>query len=378
MEKNLSIIVPSYNMEAYLPKCLGSFIVDDKDLLQKLEVIVVNDGSKDRTSEIAHEFEKKYPGVFRVIDKPNGNYGSCINRGLKEAQGSYVKTIDADDWVDNGNFAEYLAFIDAQIKNGNFVDLILNDFDFVHSDEVPYRTLSYSFVTEADFTIAGFTYNDGRELWMHAIAYKTDNLRKINYNQMEGVSYTDEEWLSQPMTTVKSLAYFPKVVYKYLMGRVGQTCDPDEYVRSYWMLLKILKKLLVQYSKQIDTLPELNNAYMVNHLLHRLRSTYTNLLLNKKIKGLNAELLDFDSFLKTTVPSLYAQSDNICVTKRFFKFYFVREWRKKQRKTFRFTLYSLYLFISSSVGKYICRTSLYRMCFGVRTTGSTSCPKNEL
>ena len=76
--KILTVIVPSYNMEAYLPKCLGSLIIDDKELLRKLEVIVVNDGSKDRTSEIAHKFETKYPGVFRVIDKKNGHYGSCI------------------------------------------------------------------------------------------------------------------------------------------------------------------------------------------------------------------------------------------------------------------------------------------------------------
>ena len=78
-EKLLSVIIPSYNMEAYLPKCLGSLLIDDKELLQRLDVIVVNDGSKDRTSKIAHDFEVKYLGVFRVIDKENGNYGSCIN-----------------------------------------------------------------------------------------------------------------------------------------------------------------------------------------------------------------------------------------------------------------------------------------------------------
>jgi len=362
--KILTVIVPSYNMEAYLPKCLSSFIINDKELLQKLEVIVVNDGSKDRTSEIAHEFETKYPGVFRVIDKENGHYGSCVNRGLKEAQGVYVKTIDADDWVDNGNFAEYLVFIDRLVKNGNSVDLILNDFDFVHPDGVPYKTQSYSFVTEPDFTIAGFTFNNGRALWMHAIAYKTDNVRRINYSQMEGVSYTDEEWLSLPMTVVKTLAYFPKVVYKYLMGRVGQTCDPDEYLRNYWMLIKILKKLLMQYSVHINTLPKLNNAYMINHLLHRIRSTYMYLLLNKNLKDLEKELLEFDSFLKITVPDLYTLSDDICITKRFFKFYYIREWRKKHRKSFLFYLYSFYVFVTSHIGKFV--GMVLSWCRGVR------------
>ena len=117
--KILTIIVPSYNMEAYLPKCLGSLIIDDKDLLQKLEVIVVNDGSKDRTSEIAHEFEANYPGVFRVIDKKNGHYGSCINAGLAIATGFYVKVLDADDWFVTGHFQNFLRFIDNEYLKGS-------------------------------------------------------------------------------------------------------------------------------------------------------------------------------------------------------------------------------------------------------------------
>lgn len=68
-EKILSIIIPSYNMEAYLPKCLKSLIISDERLFDKIDVVVVNDGSTDHTSEIAHGFESEYPGVFRVIDK---------------------------------------------------------------------------------------------------------------------------------------------------------------------------------------------------------------------------------------------------------------------------------------------------------------------
>ena len=112
--KILSIIVPSYDMEAYLPKCLGSLVVDDRELLQKLDVIVVNDGSKDRTSEIAHEFEANYRGVFRVIDKDNGHYGSCINAGLAVAAGTFVKVLDADDYYLTDNFKEYLSLVDAE------------------------------------------------------------------------------------------------------------------------------------------------------------------------------------------------------------------------------------------------------------------------
>lgn len=86
-------------MEKYLRRCLDSLIIDE-DGMKQLEVLVINDGSKDSSSQIAHEYQDKYPDTFRVIDKENGNYGSCINRGLKEATGKYVKVLDADDWFD--------------------------------------------------------------------------------------------------------------------------------------------------------------------------------------------------------------------------------------------------------------------------------------
>ena len=128
MDKLLTIIVPSYNMERYLPRCLDSLVIDDKELFEKLDVIVVNDGSKDRTSEIAHKFEAKYPDVFCVIDKPNGHYGSCINAGIARAKGTYIRTLDADDLYDTKEFQNYLCALEAIVRNGADVDLILNDY----------------------------------------------------------------------------------------------------------------------------------------------------------------------------------------------------------------------------------------------------------
>ena len=95
MQKLLTIIVPTYNMQDYLRHCLDSLIVSN-EWLDLLEVLVINDGSKDKSSEIGHEFEMLYPNTFVVIDKENGNYGSCINKGLEIATGKYVKVLDSD------------------------------------------------------------------------------------------------------------------------------------------------------------------------------------------------------------------------------------------------------------------------------------------
>ena len=124
--KLLSIIVPSYNMEGYLPKCLESLVVDDNELLQKLDVIVVNDGSKDHTSEIAHEFEAKYPSVFRVIDKENGHYGSCINAGLRIMRGDFVRIVDSDDSVETDEFVKFIKYL-GDVKHSD-PDVVISNF----------------------------------------------------------------------------------------------------------------------------------------------------------------------------------------------------------------------------------------------------------
>ena len=108
MNKILTIIIPTYNMEKYLRRCLDSLIIDEEGMKQ-LEVLVFNDGSKDSSSQIAHEYQDKYPDTYRVIDKNNGNYGSCINIGLKEAKGKYVKENNVlfTMWLVTGESANY-------------------------------------------------------------------------------------------------------------------------------------------------------------------------------------------------------------------------------------------------------------------------------
>lgn len=92
MDKVLTVIVPVYNMEKYIRQCLESLVIGG--------VLVVLDGSKDGSAEIAYEFVEQYPDTFRIIYKANGGHGSAINTGLMMASGEYVKILDSDDWVE--------------------------------------------------------------------------------------------------------------------------------------------------------------------------------------------------------------------------------------------------------------------------------------
>lgn len=236
MERLLTLIIPTYNMEKYLRMCLDSLIIGQRQ--EQFEVLVINDGSKDSSSTIAHEYEKKYPETFRVIDKENGNYGSCVNRGLKEALGKYVKVLDADDTLDTKNFSSYIDFL-----ANNDVDCVISD--VMQVDGLGECTLlsQYNLPKDRLFTLEeiGDTVYD---LCMHCVCYKTEKLRAINYHQTEGISYTDQEWICLPMAICKILVYFPKVIYKYLVGRDGQTIETSVWEKNFWMEIQGTKVMM--------------------------------------------------------------------------------------------------------------------------------------
>ena len=223
--KLLSIIVPSYNMEKYLPKCLGSLVVAP-ELMERLEVLVVNDGSEDRTSEIAHDFEAKWPGVFKVIDKENGHYGSCVNVALPMTMGKYIKILDADDFVEKDEFASALRMLD-EIDS----DLVITDYRHVgRAGEVSVES-KYPFDSRENFAMENL--GEGISfLPIHAIAYHRRVFDGWNYHQLEGLAYTDCQWVSEPMLRVKSVRFLPFAVTNYLVGREGQTTEPTLRVEN--------------------------------------------------------------------------------------------------------------------------------------------------
>ncbi len=243
MDKLLSIIVPSYNMEKYLPKCLDSLIVDDADMLNRLDVIVVNDGSKDHTSGIAHGFEAEYPGVFRVIDKANGNYGSCINAALPTVKGRFVKILDADDTYDTAAFGRYLNEL---AKLPPTVDMVMNDWVQVNARGDVTESKSYPLPTDVPLGVE-MCVRRKCEMAMYATAYRTALVKEIGYTQLEGISYTDTEWMYLPPAFAREMRYVKQPVYRYLLGRAGQTMEHATFVRNVWMLDKIFDRMLKQY-----------------------------------------------------------------------------------------------------------------------------------
>ena len=318
--KLLTIVVPTYNMEKYLRRCLDSLIVSDEQM-QLLEVLVINDGSKDSSSQIAHEYQDRYPQTFRVIDKENGNYGSCVNRGLDEATGKYIKILDADDWFDNANFDIYIDTI-----KGLDVDLVLNDFDLVYPDKIITKKLPLKSATI--LSLDSLLNNQHfYSMEMHNVAYRTENIKKIGYRQTEGVPFTDQEWMFFPMSTVKNAFSMGFTLYKYVLGREGQTVDPALHKKNVGIDLRLLLGMIEKYSKSKDLV---NGEYLLKRVCHRTISFYGLTLIRKELMD-NETLIEFDKNLKETDIGIYNIVGEKTINRRC-NFKYISWWRTHDHK----------------------------------------------
>ena len=117
--KILSIAIPCYNSEAYMEKCIESLLVGGEDV----EILVVNDGSSDRTAEIADAYAEKYPTIVKVIHQENGGHGEAVNAGIRNATGLYFKVVDSDDWVNEEAYHQILKTLEELIRGPKTVDL---------------------------------------------------------------------------------------------------------------------------------------------------------------------------------------------------------------------------------------------------------------
>lgn len=314
MDKVLTVVIPTYNMERYLRYCLDSLCVSRGG--EALEVLVVNDGSKDTSSAIAHEYEQKHPGIFRVIDKENGNYGSCVNRGLAEAKGKYIKVLDADDSFDTENFE---CFID--ILCNTDADLVVSDFAVVDEDRNIKKVVCHGFPGGCIPMDEICTAENFSHIQMHAVTYRRDNLLKLSYKQTEGISYTDQEWVFTPMVGVKQVCYFDKCVYMYLVGREGQTMNPAVKAKRIPHVCKCVYSMLSAYMQCRNNISEQLRTYFYGRLDYMIREVYVFYLQhystqNKKL------LLQFDSTLKDISLEVYnrLESGNS-------KFNYIHLWR---------------------------------------------------
>lgn len=263
MEKVLSIVIPTYNMEKYLHRCLDSLIIR-KELMNSLDVLIINDGSKDSSSLIAHNYQEKFPNTFRVIDKENENYGSCINRGIIESKGLFFKILDADDWY---NKTDLEKLIEGIYKYGNNVDALYTNFSY-HNYNTN-QIINYNFKTikyEKILKLKDIPFANSEDeflLKMYSLTIKTNILREIKLCLDTGISYTDNEYIYFTYPHLNNVVFLDIYVYQYFIGREGQTINAAITEKHLNDVLLIANRILDNYYSITKTLLERKNTYNV-------------------------------------------------------------------------------------------------------------------
>lgn len=325
MQKVLSIIVPTYNKEATLDKCLSSVLDHSWDDL--LEVIVVNDGSTDNSVNIAEAYYHKFPAVVRILNKPNGNYGSTINAALPIITGKYVKILDADDWFDAADFKlflNHLVVVDA--------DLVISHFMYNHvSGKMTVQSYYqweygkvYDFAEIADEKVLL------EKLFMHSVTYRRQLLLDMNYKQTEGVSYTDNEWVFYPMFYIKTVVFLNYLVYHYAVGVEGQTMNPAIFIKNAPKTHGVARKMIEAYGAYVQrgNCEKGRKLYLMSRIKWFLFPLYKIYLVLTPKNEFDASLVDdLDSLIKRADKKLYKVVARFSVGHKIH-YHYVRYWRR--------------------------------------------------
>lgn len=246
----LSFIIPTYNGELFLNLSLHSLLnstIERENLAKYYEIIIINDGSKDnsykKACELANIWNKKIRDNFiKVINKPNGQYGSVINRGIKEANGKYFKVLDVDDTFNVNNLVEII-YILIGIKQD--IDIIITDFSFekaLSNNQIQYTWRKWF----EPYKILDLkkTPLPNNIITMHSITYRTELLRSINYHQIEGIYYSDSQYSLIPLIKATNLYYINKSFYKYYIGRNDQSINLNVMVKNRLHQKKVMDKII--------------------------------------------------------------------------------------------------------------------------------------
>jgi len=281
--KYITFVVPCYNSENYMRRCVESLLAGGEDV----EIIIVNDGSSDRTGEIAEEYQSKYPTVVRAVQKANGGHGSGVNVGLSLASGKYFKVVDSDDWVEQSAYRKVLNFI----KSSYEPDLLICNYVYNHLDEGRAKSMGYQNVFPKDTL---FTWNEighfspSQYLIMHALIYKTSVLKKAGVVLPEHTFYVDNIFAYQPLPFVKSLYYIDVDLYQYYLGREDQSVNEKVLMSRIDQQIKVTKIVAacVDLEEVKEKYPKLA-VYMCRNISIMMAISSIHLLLIKDREAMN-------------------------------------------------------------------------------------------
>ena len=329
MNKLLSVIVPCYNMEACVASCLDTIVGDER-----VEVIAVNDGSRDSTLSIIEQYVLKYPDTCKAVDKPNGNYGSAINAGLKVSTGKYVRILDADDCFIGSGLIQFLDIL----EKSEDCDIVLSPFIQVGNREERIWFGKYGktpFITNQVLQFDEILAKRHIEyLMMHTVTYRRSLLHEINYRQTEGISYTDQEWVFYPLFHLKTIMFTNTFIYRYTLGREGQTMDAKVLAKSIGQLMRVTENMCEYTARNIElkSISAERRNFLLSQISHRMSVILRILLFDMDDTTFGeCEFTQILSTLRQWSARLHISKINVVVNP-ILRFDLLRYWEKHNRR----------------------------------------------
>lgn len=308
--KTLTFLVPCYNVANCVRHCIDSMLVDS--ILDDIEILLINDGSKDNTLEVLKEYEERHPSVIRVINKKNGGWGTAINLGIREAKGKYLKEVDADDWLSSENLKEYIDFL----KDNN-IDYIATDYTeyFKATEKYEHHTYQKG-IYNNPMSLNDFWENHSYawDFPIHAITYRAQVLRD-NDIKVGDRYYGDIEYNLYPLPYVQTICVIPINVTVYFRGSDEQSTSTAGYAKHYKDYAAMSQRITLFY----HNLP----TRIHPNLYHFIKSTIQGTLLRAynimlspiyagTTKGTRKDLRQYDNWLKTINKELYKYCGRQC------------------------------------------------------------------
>lgn len=256
-DKILSISVASYNVEKFIEQAIDSYL--NCNCKEKIEVLIVNDGSTDGTEKIVSKYSKKYPDIIKLINQKNAGPGSTVNTGLENAKGKYFRMIDGDDWVKSDEMDSYIEFLEK-----NETDMVVTNYikvdDKTGQQQLQHLNINLDYKKEYDFD----NVCSNLELDMHNITYKTSLIK--NNLKLDNFFYTDTEYLLFPMKYVKTVAFLENYIYMYRVSLETQSVNINSLQKHCDMHELVLSRLIDFYKENCNGFNDARKKYIAERI----------------------------------------------------------------------------------------------------------------
>lgn len=245
-----------------MERCINSLLTGG----EAVEIIIVNDGSKDRTAEIADMYQENFPTIIKAVHQENGGHGQAINSGLAVATGQFVKVVDSDDWVELNAYRKILSFLQNDSKAID-VDMLISNYVYEKQDQKNKKVMNYHrfLPIETLFSWEEVKFPFGKYLMMHSVIYRTEVLREVQLELPKHSFYVDNLYIFEPLPKVEKMYYLDVDFYRYFIGRDDQSVNESVMISRINQQIKI-NKLMVDYYATKEATQKNTLSYMRRHL----------------------------------------------------------------------------------------------------------------